>query len=150
MRPPWWTHFPGPVGAQPLPLRQTAITPFHYLPETAQPPPYRPGWATPPAHAVRELNPFNPVAPAQPRHQAAATDGANAWGAERHPANSEPSAEPPAAAAAAKPLSPTEQQMQNILDCQNWAQAERKKDPRYREKKNFAMLYNMATLPTSL
>ena len=39
---------------------------------------------------------------------------------------------------AASTLTPTQQQVQDIVDCQNWAQAERKKNPLYKEKQNFA------------
>ena len=39
---------------------------------------------------------------------------------------------------AASALTPTQQQVQDVLDCQSWAQAERKKHPLYREKQNFA------------
>ena len=35
-------------------------------------------------------------------------------------------------------LTVTEQQVQNAVDLQNWAQAERKKDPKYKEKTHFS------------
>ena len=45
---PWWSNFQGPAAAHAQPVvYQHGCQPM-YVPATAQPPPYRPGWSTPP------------------------------------------------------------------------------------------------------
>ena len=148
---PWWSNLPGPAAAQTQLFPQQYDFPSMYLPATAQPPPFRPGWSTPPVQPVRELN--LQTAPAYQTLQPTASGEAPADRVVSQTATASGTAVGEAgsvmptgtavvgnqqAIPAAATLTPTQQQVQNIVDCQNWAQAERRKNPNYRDKQNFA------------
>ena len=129
---PWFRHLPGPAAPHPYAVAQQLGPPQAYLPDSSQPPPYKPGWSTPPVRPVREMH-ASCVLPGQ----SAAASGTTVGEASRAQVGGTTVGEPACAQASSRGLTPTQQQMQNIVDCQNWAQAERKKDPKYKERKDF-------------